>query len=264
MLVSQHNPAMSDLASGLSGSLSRDGLGGMRNNLDMGGFKVTNLAPGSLPADAARIDQVVLSSNPETTGRFRAIGGIIGRSQNHGSEGGVIVADAVGNPNAAYLQFTDAEQTVQYGYFKANTDGSFSITGNLVHTTGATFATNGNVSGSVWAPAGNAKGYVDGIAAQMLGIGQFWTNPGWSLNTAYPNTSSRPIMVKASKFTSSPGPTNMNLRLLVSGVLVEENGMFISAAGGNNTCSVSGIVPPGQTFTFESSGPGSVVFAALT
>lgn len=45
---SQHNPAMSDLGSNITSSLSRDGLGGMRADLDMGGFDITNV--GSISA----------------------------------------------------------------------------------------------------------------------------------------------------------------------------------------------------------------------
>src|SRR3546814_20728361 len=46
ILVSQHNPAMQDIASALGKSLDRDGTGGMRSPLDMGGFPIINAAPG--------------------------------------------------------------------------------------------------------------------------------------------------------------------------------------------------------------------------
>jgi len=58
ILPSQHNPAMSDLGQALSGSLSRDGLGGMRAPLFMGGFRVTNLADGANDSDAATVGQL--------------------------------------------------------------------------------------------------------------------------------------------------------------------------------------------------------------
>lgn len=44
VLPSQHNPAMQDLGSSVGNSLSRDGLGGMRADLAMGGFDITNIA----------------------------------------------------------------------------------------------------------------------------------------------------------------------------------------------------------------------------
>lgn len=58
VLVSQHNPAMQDIAAALGGSLNRDGLGGMRANLDMGAFRISNLADGTNPTDAATVGQL--------------------------------------------------------------------------------------------------------------------------------------------------------------------------------------------------------------
>lgn len=59
ILVSQHNPAMSDIESALTGSLSRAGLGGMQAELPMGGNKITGMAPGVDPNDAATVGQLV-------------------------------------------------------------------------------------------------------------------------------------------------------------------------------------------------------------
>lgn len=58
MLVSQHNPAMQDIASALSSSLDRDGKGAMRANLAMGGNKITNVAPGTAASDVATVGQI--------------------------------------------------------------------------------------------------------------------------------------------------------------------------------------------------------------
>lgn len=58
IVPSQHNPPLTDIAQALSDSLSRDGRGGMRSNLDMGGFKARNLAPGTQPTDAATVGQI--------------------------------------------------------------------------------------------------------------------------------------------------------------------------------------------------------------
>lgn len=49
---------MSDLSAGITGSLSRDGLGGMRADLPMGGFKLTNVATGTLPTDGVNLEQI--------------------------------------------------------------------------------------------------------------------------------------------------------------------------------------------------------------
>lgn len=59
---SQHNPAMSDIAQALSGSLSRDGLGGMRAALPMGGNRITNIGDGTLATDGASVGQVQMAA----------------------------------------------------------------------------------------------------------------------------------------------------------------------------------------------------------
>lgn len=58
LLVSQHNPAMQDIAQAVGASLDRDGLGGMRAALDMGGYAIQNLTPGVNPTDAATVSQL--------------------------------------------------------------------------------------------------------------------------------------------------------------------------------------------------------------
>lgn len=62
--VSQHNPAMTDIANALSGSLNRDGFGGMRAALKMGANKITGCAPGTDPTDAATVSQLTSSTFP--------------------------------------------------------------------------------------------------------------------------------------------------------------------------------------------------------
>lgn len=59
---SQHNPPLQDLAQAMSDSLSRDARGGMRNNLSMGGFRVTNMADGVQPTDAVTMQQLAASA----------------------------------------------------------------------------------------------------------------------------------------------------------------------------------------------------------
>lgn len=56
--VSQHNPAMQDIAQALTGSLDRDGSSAMRAELPMGGNKITGLADGTNPTDAATVGQL--------------------------------------------------------------------------------------------------------------------------------------------------------------------------------------------------------------
>lgn len=70
LLVSQHNPPMQDIASALTGSLDRDGNGGMRADLGMGSHKIVNVAPGTDPTDAATVSQL-------TTGAGVPVGCIV-------------------------------------------------------------------------------------------------------------------------------------------------------------------------------------------
>lgn len=58
ILVSQHNPAMQDLEQAVSNSLDRDGKGGMRAPLNMGGNRIQNAAPGEAPGDAVTVAQL--------------------------------------------------------------------------------------------------------------------------------------------------------------------------------------------------------------
>lgn len=58
ILVSQHNPPLSDLAQAVGNSLDRDGKGGMRADLGMGGNKITNVAPGEADTDVATVGQL--------------------------------------------------------------------------------------------------------------------------------------------------------------------------------------------------------------
>lgn len=62
LLTSQHNPPMQDIASALTGSLDRDGNGGMRAPLGMGSHKITALANGTDPTDAATVGQLSASA----------------------------------------------------------------------------------------------------------------------------------------------------------------------------------------------------------
>lgn len=57
ILPSQHNPALVDLYAMMTQSLSRDGQGGMRNNLAMNGFQVTGLGEATQPGNAVSLSQ---------------------------------------------------------------------------------------------------------------------------------------------------------------------------------------------------------------
>lgn len=58
ILTSQHNPPLEDIRDALTGSLARNGGGGMLANLPMGGFRITGLAAGTGSGDAATVAQI--------------------------------------------------------------------------------------------------------------------------------------------------------------------------------------------------------------
>lgn len=70
LLVSQHNPAFSDVAEALTNSLDRTGKGGMLANLAMNGNKITGAAPGVADTDVATVAQLA-------SGTSTPIGGVI-------------------------------------------------------------------------------------------------------------------------------------------------------------------------------------------
>lgn len=57
---SQHNPAMTDIAAGLTGRLARNGAGGMLANLNMNGRKIVNAGPATDPTDVMTLGQAAL------------------------------------------------------------------------------------------------------------------------------------------------------------------------------------------------------------
>lgn len=64
ILVSQHNPFVNDVSTALSNSLDRNGTGGMRAPLQMGGNPIQNVAAGSNPNDVATVAQAAANGVP--------------------------------------------------------------------------------------------------------------------------------------------------------------------------------------------------------
>src|SRR5690606_5911833 len=55
----QHNAPLEDIAQALSSVLVRDGRSGMIGTLQMGGYPISNVAPGTAATDAATVRQLV-------------------------------------------------------------------------------------------------------------------------------------------------------------------------------------------------------------
>lgn len=58
LLTSQHNPGLLDIATAMGASLDRDGLGGMRASLSMGGNLIHDVSPGVSPDDVVTVAQL--------------------------------------------------------------------------------------------------------------------------------------------------------------------------------------------------------------
>lgn len=58
VLPSQHNPMVNDVYAMMTQSLSRDGQGGMRANMDMHGFRILNVGTATQPTDAVSLAQL--------------------------------------------------------------------------------------------------------------------------------------------------------------------------------------------------------------
>lgn len=106
------------------------------------------------------------------TGNIVSLSPILGTSPNVGTTGGIIVKDAVGNPNTAYLQFTNNADTIQYGYVQGLSAGGINISGNVgINTTtpNQALTVQGSISatGSILSPT-TCKAWINfngGVAA---------------------------------------------------------------------------------------------------
>ena len=96
------NALTSDLATGLTTALTKDGQSTPTANIPMGGYKITNLAAGTAAADAVRFDQLTSAGVPLITvaGTADAITGTITPSLTVYTTGGVF-SFVVGSTNTA-------------------------------------------------------------------------------------------------------------------------------------------------------------------
>ena len=94
------NALTSDLATGLSTALTKDGQTTPTANITLGGYKITNLAAGTAAADAVRFDQLTSAGVPLITvaGTANAITGTITPSLTSYTTGGVF-SFVVGSTN---------------------------------------------------------------------------------------------------------------------------------------------------------------------
>jgi len=192
--------------------------------------------------------------NWSTTGSLSAVGNItslspiVGTSPNVGTTGGIVVKDAVNNPNAAYLQFVNNAFNAQYGYIQGLSAGGVNIGGNVgINTTTPNQALT--VQGSI--SATGSVYFNDGSSQASAPIGssvQSWQDVTSSRarNTTYTNSTNRPIMVNI----TSPQAASAGFYLVVNGVTV---GSTTSSNAYYPVSTTSAIVPAGGTYNITTS-----------
>lgn len=158
IMPSQHNPAMEDIASSMTGSFSRDGLGAMRANANFGGFRAVNMAPGVAPADGATMAQVTGAGLPIGAPSFWFM---------PTPPAGWLLAFGQEVSRTAY-----SDLFAIYGTFFGNGDGS--TTFNLPDCRGVAFVGLDNMGGAArnLLPAATTVGNVIGSASVTLTTGQ--------------------------------------------------------------------------------------------
>jgi hypothetical protein len=146
------------------------GINGNTMVLNSGGgtFRFDNNAASTL----ATIDGTGLGVG-RTAGTKLDVEGI-GRflSPNTSTTGGVVIRDAAANPNAAYLQFVNNGNTVQYGYVQGLAAGGLNLDGGNVGIGDTTPSTKLDVNGEITSQSANAFRMVQGS------YGAFWRNDG--------------------------------------------------------------------------------------
>lgn len=229
-----------------NGSVSGTGFSGLVNNTLTAPGAIGNGTPNTgafttLSSNAVAITGGSISGANITGTR------IVGISPNGGSSGAITLADAVGNPNAVYLQAVNNARNVEYSSIYFNSNGTISVNAPLAAT---------SFSGAGTGLTGTANSLNAG-----LGVGQTWTTYNSTTrptNTTRTNSSTKPIMVCFS-FTAQ----NYNLiTFYVNSVAVFSAGqnVYTNTDGG----SICGIVPAGATYSMNGTYQSWISWAELS
>lgn len=200
VLPSQHNPALQDLYAMMTQSLSRDGQGGMRADLNMGGFRVTNAAPGTSPNDLATVSQALGGGLP--------LGTIIDWA------GGAVP------PPGWLFPVGQAISRTQYAEYFAMVGGSFgagdgSTTFNIIDVRGCVLVAPDNLGGA----SSNRLTWFFGAVANAVN--------GLLGTAAHAITPAEMASHNHGGQTSSPGPHQHSLTLNVTGSLGASSSAFV-------------------------------------
>lgn len=218
-----------------------------------------------------------ISGNLNVTGNVTSTGVSISTSPGIGTIGGVIVHDAPGNSNSAYLEFVNNAGSVNYSWIRGRTDGLIEFKGGCL-VNGLATATggfqsrhNGTNAFYMFTDAAGTTQYAninhDGSNLNILtlvgslklngvnvatvndgiGSGQTWQDMSGSraLGTSYQNTTGRPIMV-AVEFNNG-GSTSL---FQVS----NDNATWVTIGTGNFYGHTQIVIPNGSYYRVTNGG----------
>lgn len=153
ILPSQHNPAFQDVAQALGNSLDRDGSGGMRATLNMGGNAIQNLSPGVNSTDAATVGQLSSGTFPvgaiiDFAGSAAPTGWLVcgGQALSRTDYAALfaVIGTAFGAPDGSTFQLPDLRGRVSAGRdFSVNSSNANRLTSTTISPNSTTLGGSG-------------------------------------------------------------------------------------------------------------------------
>lgn len=209
----QHNSPLEDIAQALSSVLVRDGRSGMIGTLQMGGYPISNVAPGTAATDAATVSQLVpigtvvdYAGSTAPTGWLFCAGQAVSRSTYAALF--AVIGTTYGNGNGSTtFNLPDLRGRVVAG--RDNMGGTSaarlsSISGN---TLGASGGTQEHTLTVAQMPAHNHSGTALSAGGHRHGVGASFIGSGIGSNGGYITNSTSGV------FTSTAGAHTHNLSI---------------------------------------------------
>lgn len=222
----QQNTPHNDMAEALTFSLPRNGRVPMMDQLPMGGYKITGLAAGTDPSDAARIDQVLpYSGYLASVSELTLTANQITYSTGAGSAAATALT-ALGRSMIAAADPASARGELDLGELSTKDKVAMSDLDTDNEASATTFL--------------RGDGSWQSVAS--IGVGQTWQNVSASrtANTAYQNTVGKPIMVSLRLSNSEAAFAQVS----ADGA----SWVNVGFGGGTEAQSVSFIVPAGHFY----------------
>ena len=270
---SAFNSTITDLANGLSNTMTRDGKSPATADIPMASHKLTGLAAATTAGDAVRYEQITgfaPIASPTFTGTVTVSGAVEAD----------IAMTYTGQTKATYFA---KNASAQIGYFNSTdvkwawfTDYSYKTTfgGKVEADDITTYRAGATTTGYCYFGNTNTKYFgfdganfvlgggtlstsgagLTGTAASLnagIGVGQTWqdkTSVRAFGGGPYTNSTGKPIMVSIIANTG----TTSHVSITVDGVLMATN--YLSVGGATFTATAQAIVPAGSTYSATGSG----------